>query len=186
MRHGSKKKACTTPGCNKNAVKGGVCITHGAKCPCMIVGCVRNLFKEKKCHYHYRCSLGDSGSDWEPTITRVMGMDMLGFRVIEYLGMTKHNGEICVDCPWDDVFAVLGVCQSWREASIDYLNWIKGKIRLMPTQGYSARKLNVDGFRSYLAEDDRFRSATTIYVPCGKADKLFYGDVKAICPAMTK
>jgi hypothetical protein len=184
VRHGSKKKACTTPGCNKNAVNGGVCIAHGAKRPCMIVGCVRNLFKEKKCRYHYRCSLGDFGSDWDPSITRVMGM--VGFEVLAYLGMTKHNGEISVDCRWDDVFAITGVCQSWREASIDYLNWIKLKIGLMPSQGFSEKKLNVDGFLSYLAEDDRFRSVTTFYVPCGRVDKLFYGDVKAICPAMTK
>ena len=40
-----------------------------------------------------------------------------------------------------------------------------------------------------MAEDDRrFRSATTIYVPCGKgkAERLLYRDVKARCPAMTK
>jgi hypothetical protein len=111
---------------------------------------------------------------------------MVGCEVLACLGMTKHNGEISVDCQWDDVFAITGVCQSWREASIDYLNWIKPKLGLMPSQGFAERKLNVDGFLSYLAEDDRFRSATTIYVPCGRVDKLFYGDVKAICPAMTK
>ena len=86
-------------------------------------------------------------------------------------------------------FAILGVCQSWREAYIDYLNWIKPKIGLMPIWGFSKRKLNVYGFLSYLAEDDRrFRSATTIYVPCGKgkAERLLYRDVKARCPAMTK
>jgi hypothetical protein len=28
-----------------------------------------------------------------------MGMDMLGFEVLAYLGMAKNNnGEICVDC----------------------------------------------------------------------------------------
>jgi hypothetical protein len=40
-----------------------------------------------------------------------MGMDMLGFEVLAYLGMAKNNnGEICVDCPWDDMFAISGVC----------------------------------------------------------------------------
>ena len=73
-----------------------------------------------------------------------------------------------------------------REAYIEFENWIKPKIGMMPTWGYSARRLNVDGFLSYLAADERFRSAFTIYVPCGRADKLFHGDVKAICPAMTK
>jgi hypothetical protein len=55
----------------------------------------------------------------------------------------------------------------------------------MPTQGFCERKLNVSGFLSYLEQDDRFRSATTVYVPCGKADRLYYRDVKAKCPAMT-
>ncbi len=92
VRHGSKKKTCTTSGCNKNAVKGGACVGHGAKRPCMIVDCVRNLFKDKRCRYHYRCSLGDSGfSDWDPSITRVMGMDMLGFECLASLGMAKNN-----------------------------------------------------------------------------------------------
>jgi hypothetical protein len=56
----------------------------------------------------------------------------------------------------------------------------------MPTLGFSDRKLNVDGFLSYLAEDDRFRSATTVYVPCGKAKRLLYRDVNSRCPVMTK
>jgi hypothetical protein len=57
---------------------------------------------------------------------------------------------------------------------------------MMPSQGFSEKKLKVRGFLSYLAQDDRFWSVTTIYVPCGKADKLYYSDVKALCPAMTK
>jgi hypothetical protein len=56
---------------------------------------------------------------------------------------------------------------------------------LMPTQGFGERTLNVSGFLCYLEQDDRFWSATTVYVPCGKADKLYYTDVKAICPVMT-
>jgi hypothetical protein len=36
-----------------------------------------------------------------------------------------------------------------------------------------------------LDQDDRFRLATTIYVPRGKADRLYYRDMKARCPAMT-
>ena len=106
-------------------MKGGICKAHGAKHLCMIVGCGLSLFQEKMCRFHYGCAKSKSGSDWDPTITRVMGMDMLGFEILAYLGMAKNNnGEICVDCPWDDVFAISGVCKSWREASIDYLNWI--------------------------------------------------------------
>ena len=184
VRHGSKKKTCATLGCNKYAVKGGVCIAHGAKRACIIMGCYRGLFKEKKCRYHYRCSLGDFRSEWDPSITTVMRM--VGCEVLECLGMTKQNGEISVVCQWDDVFAISGVCQSWREASIDYLNWIKPKIGLVPSHGFAERKLNVEGFLDYLSEDERFALAETIYVPCGNADKLLYGDVKVRLPAMTK
>jgi hypothetical protein len=153
----------------------------------MIVGCGLSLFQEKMCHFHYGCAKGKSGSDWDPTITRVMGMDMLGFEVLAYLGMAKNNnGEICVDCPWDDVFAISGVCKSWREASIDYLIWIKQKIGMMPSQRFSEKKLKVRGLLSYLARDDKFWSVTTIYVPCGNADKLYYSDVKTLFPALTK
>ncbi len=58
--------------------------------------------------------------------------------------------------------------------------------RIDAIPGILREKLKVRRFLSYLARDDRFRSATTIYVPYGKADKLYYSDVNAICPAMTK
>ncbi len=112
---------------------------------------------------------------------------MLGFECLAYLGMAKNEtGRISAIEAWDDVFTFSGVCRSWREASINYLNFIKPKIDLMPILGFSDRKLNVDGFLSYLAEDDWFRSATTIYVPCCRVETLFYRNVKTICPAMTK
>ena len=82
-------------GCNKYAVQGGVCVTHGAKHPCIIVGCVMNQHKEKKCRYHNICSLGGFGSDWDPSITRVMGM--VGLEVLEYLVITKNRGEVHVE-----------------------------------------------------------------------------------------
>ena len=56
----------------------------------------------------------------------------------------------------------------------------------MPTKGYSQQKLNVSGFLSYLKEEEWFRSAETTHVPCGRASKLLYRDVKVICPAMKK
>jgi hypothetical protein len=180
---GLMRPKCKSPGCTKKPVKGGVCIAHGAKRVCMIVRCNRGQFKGNKCRYHYRCSLGDSGSDWDPSITRVMGM--VGCEVLACLGMTNRNGEISVS-QWDDVFAISGVCQSWREASIDYLNLIKPKVGLVPSQGFHDKKLDVQGFLDYLSEDERFALAETIYVPCGNADKLFYDDVKARLPAMTK
>ncbi len=66
---------------------GGHCKAHGGKCLCMIEGCCRSLFQEKICHFHYRATKGKSGSDWEPSITRVMGM--VGLEVVEYLGIKK-------------------------------------------------------------------------------------------------
>ena len=110
---------------------------------------------------------------------------MVGCEVLACLGMTNQNSEISV-CQWDDVFTISGVCQSWREASINYLNLIKPKIGLVPSQGFAERKLNVEGFLDYLSEDERFALAETIYVPCGNADKLIYDDVKVQFPAMTK
>ena len=46
--------------------------------------------------------------------------------------------------------------------------------------------MNAEGFLDYLSDDERFALAETIYVPCGNADKLLYGDVKARFPAMNK
>ncbi len=43
--------------------------------------------------------------------------------------------------------------------------------------------MNVPGFLSYL-DQEKFRLAETIYVPCAKADKLLYCDVEAKCPQM--
>ncbi len=75
-------------------------------------------------------------------------MGMLGFEVLEYLGMTKNNGEICAIDRWDYGFIIAGVCMSWRAASLDYFNWIKPKTGLIPTQGFGERKLNVSGTTS--------------------------------------
>jgi hypothetical protein len=41
----------------------------------------------------------------------------------------------------------------------------------------------VTGFLSYL-DQEKFRLAETIYVPCVKAEKLFYCEVKAKCLRM--
>jgi hypothetical protein len=104
--------------------------------------------------------------DWDPTITR--RMEMLSFNVLKYLGMAKNKGEVCAIERWDDVFAIVCVCKSWRAASLDYLNWIKPKIGLMPTGGFGERTLSLRGFLSYLDQDDRLQLATTIMSLVGK------------------
>jgi hypothetical protein len=50
---GLMRTKCKSPGCNKQPVKGDVCIAHDAKHDCMILKCYRGQFKEKKCQYHY-------------------------------------------------------------------------------------------------------------------------------------
>jgi hypothetical protein len=57
------------------------------------------------------------------------------------------------------------------------------KIGVELMEGGDERKLNVCRFLSYL-DQEKFWLAETVYVPCGKADKLFYCDVKAKCPRM--
>ena len=70
-------------------------------------------------------------------------MSMLDVEILEYLGMTKNKGQICAIVGWwEDVFAITaGVCISHgglhlHLLSLDYLNWIKPKIGIMPTQGF--------------------------------------------------
>ena len=87
----------------------------------------------------------------------------------QYVGMNN----------WENVLAFASVCQSWKDATNQYR--LKIGVELM--EGGDGRKLNVSGFLSYL-DQEKFRLAETIYVPCGKADKLFYCDVKAKCPRM--
>jgi hypothetical protein len=48
-------------------------------------------------------------------------------------------------------------------------------------EGGGGRKMNVPGFLSYL-DQEKFRLAETIYVPCAKADKLLYCDVRQNAP----
>jgi hypothetical protein len=79
---------------------------------------------------------------------------------------------------WENVIDFADVCKSWKDATKKYtLN-----IGVEPMEG-GERKLNKPGFLSYL-DQEKFRLAETIYVPCAKAEKLFYCDVKAKCPRM--
>jgi hypothetical protein len=80
---------------------------------------------------------------------------------------------------WENVIAFAGVCKSWKDATKKYT--LKIGVELM--EGGGGRKLNVPGFLSYL-DQEKFRLAETIYVPCAKADKLLYCDVKAKRPRM--
>jgi hypothetical protein len=78
---------------------------------------------------------------------------------------------------WENVIAFAGVCKSLKVSTETY----RLKIGVEPKEGGGGRKLNVTGFLSYL-DQDKFRLAETIYVPCAKSDKLLYCEVKAKCP----
>ncbi len=77
------------------------------------------------------------------------------------------------------MIAFAGVCKSWKDATKKYTLMIV----VEPMEGVGGRKLNVPGFLSY-SDQEKFRLAETIYVPCAKADKLLYCDVKVKCPRM--
>jgi hypothetical protein len=87
----------------------------------------------------------------------------------QYVGMNN----------WENVLAFESVCKSWKDATNKY----RLKIGVEPMEGGDGRKLNVSGFLSYL-DQEKIRLAEMIYVPCGKAEKLFYCEVKAKCPRM--
>jgi hypothetical protein len=87
----------------------------------------------------------------------------------QYLGMNN----------WENVLVFGSVCKSLKDATNQYC--LKIGVGLM--EEGDGRKLNVSGFLSYL-DQEKFQLAETIYVPCGKADKLLYCEVKARCPRM--
>jgi hypothetical protein len=87
----------------------------------------------------------------------------------QYVGMNN----------WENVVAFVDVCKSWKDATKKYCL----KIGVEPMEGGGGRKLNATGFLSYL-DQEKFRLAETIYVPCAKAEKLFYCEVKVKCPRM--
>ena len=45
-------------------------------------------------------------------------MSLLGFEVLEYVGIAKDNWIMTVIDKWYYVFAVVGGCKSWRAASM--------------------------------------------------------------------
>ncbi len=60
FRHGAKykKKSWSKEGCSKRAIRGGVCIRHGAKRPavalCAVEECTNQRAKGGFCKRHYR------------------------------------------------------------------------------------------------------------------------------------
>eukprot|EP00985_Skeletonema_marinoi_P011404 scaffold5420_cov88-Skeletonema_marinoi.AAC.1 len=70
MRHGAKKKLCSSDGCTNGAVNGGVCKTHGAKVKlCSSEGCTNYSKKGGVCIKHgavmKRCKIegGEGGTN---------------------------------------------------------------------------------------------------------------------------
>lgn len=55
VKHGANQPKCRTPGCNKNAKKGGLCIAHGAKpkrASCSVEGCIKYAVEGGICIKH--------------------------------------------------------------------------------------------------------------------------------------
>ncbi len=75
----------------------------------------------------------------------------------QYVGMNN----------WENVIAFAGVCNSWKDATTKHTL----KIGVEQIEGGGGRKLNVPRFLSYL-DQEKFRLAETIYVPCAKAATL--------------
>ncbi len=63
IRHGAKRYVCSSEGCTNGVVKGGVCVKHGAKVKlCSSDGCTNNALKGGVCQRHgaYRNSQDES------------------------------------------------------------------------------------------------------------------------------
>ena len=209
VQHGYKKKTCSNDGCTNNAVRNGVCVSHGAKRYCTIPGCAMPLYQAQKCRYHFRC-LSVAQAEFDSTMEEVLAASaaakaIVGMRrdasattsgsvvggqkfhsinhdasILDITDLTLELIQQYVGMNnWENVLAFASVCKSWKDATNQYR--LKIGVKLM--EGGDGRKLNVSGFLSYL-DQEKFRLAETIYVPCGKADKLFYCDVKAKCPRM--
>ncbi len=52
-----KRKKFCNEGCTNNAIRNGLCISHGAKRYCTIPGCGKLLFQARKCRSHFWCLL---------------------------------------------------------------------------------------------------------------------------------
>ena len=205
IQHGYRKKKCSNDGCFNNAIRNNVGINHGAKHYCTIPECSKSLFQAGKCRFHFRCLLVASAVDsttedilaaanamvcmCHDASARTSGSVVCGQKnyfinhdatimditdltlevIQQYVGMNN----------WENVIAFVSVCKSGKDATNKYCL----KIGVEPMEGGVGRKLNVSGFLSYL-DQDKFRLAETIYVPCTKMKKLFYCEVKAKCPRM--
>ena len=73
MRHGAKRKRCSSEGCTKNAQKGGVCVRHGAKAKrCSSEGCSNKVVQGGVCIRH--------GASWTKKKCSIEGCTTLAKR----------------------------------------------------------------------------------------------------------
>jgi hypothetical protein len=199
-----KRKKCSNHGCTNNAIRNGVCISHSAKRYCTIPGCGKPLFQARKCRSHFWClSLAQAKFDSMREDILAAANAMVGmrrdasattsgsvvggqkFHSIDHDATILDKTDLILELiqqyvgmnNWENVLAFASVCKSWKDAADQYR--LKIGVELM--EGGDGRKLNVSGFLSYL-DQEKCRLAKTIYALCGKADKLFYCDVKAKCP----
>jgi hypothetical protein len=160
---------------------------------CTIPDYGKPLFQAGKCRYHFRCLLTTSSIDLSAEDITVAANATVGMHhaatsttsgcviggkknhfinhhatimdttkltlnlIQQYVGMNN----------WENVISFAGVCKSWKDAIKKYTL----KIGVESMEGGGGRKLKVPGFLRYL-DQEKFRLAETIYVPCTKADKL--------------
>jgi hypothetical protein len=201
-----KRKTCGNDGCTNNAIRNGVCISHGAKYYCTIPGCKKPLYQARKCRQHFWC-LSLAASEFDSKTEDVLAAANAMVCMHHDASATTSGSVVCgqkfhsinhdatiMDITdltleviqqymginnWENVIAFASVCKSWKDTTDKF----RLRIGVEPMEGGDGRKLNVSGFLSYL-DQEKLRLAETIYVPCAKAEKLFYCEVKAKCPRM--
>jgi hypothetical protein len=82
---------------------------------------------------------------------------------------------------WEEVLKVAAVCKSWRRIASPQLSLIG----LVPMKGGADWKLNVPDFFACLT-CPIFQNAECIYIPCGKADRLYVNDIQQVCPSVRR
>jgi hypothetical protein len=157
------------------------------------LGCGKTLFQAWKCRSHFttkdvlKAANATVGMHHDASATApgsVVGGQ--NFHFIDHdatiLDITDLTLELIQQYVWmnnwENVLAFASVCKSRKDATDKY--HLKIGVELM--EGGDGRKLNMSEFSSYL-DQEKFRLAKTMYVPCRKA-MLFYCDLQPKCPRM--
>ncbi len=81
---------------------------------------------------------------------------------------------------WEWMLNLSYVHSSWKRIVGHHLS----KVGLVPMDGGANCKLNVTEFHAYITRPV-FQNVESIYIPCGKSDRLYVNDINQICPRVT-